>query len=82
VEVMGFIGPAVPVHLLDPDRPVLDRRCQRNTRVKKQNPMNVVFLYREQLVCLFFIITAQVYVSYNIQDAIAHRVTHICSFQL
>ena len=39
----GVIGPAVPVHLLDPDRPVLDRRCQRNTHVKKQNPMNVVF---------------------------------------
>ena len=33
----------MPVHLLDPDRPVLDRRCQRNTHVKKQNPMNVVF---------------------------------------
>ena len=47
-----IIGPAVPVHLLDPDRPVLDRRCQRNTHVKKQNPMNVVFLYREHFSCV------------------------------
>ena len=48
-----MFGPAVPVHLLDPDRPVLDRRFKRITYEKNQNLMNVVFLYREQLVCLF-----------------------------